>query len=167
MRPDPNGQMPPIARNKVDLPDPDGPVTRTWASAENATSVGGISAVPATFVVNPQGGIVMRHVGLTPPAVSEQEIRVLANLSTEAKTELVKDTGQVLLANAAYATEIPGVSLAGLTPKQREDALKQLNNEKCTCGCGLTLAQCRINDPICKISQPAAQKVVDDIAKAK
>jgi thiol-disulfide isomerase/thioredoxin len=128
---------------------------------------GGISAVPATFVINPQGGIVMRHLGLVPPATSEQEIRVLASLPSDATTEVVKDTGQVLLANAAYATEIPGVSLAKLTPQQREDALKQLNSEKCTCGCGLTLAQCRINDPTCKISQPAAQKVVDDIARVK
>jgi len=126
---------------------------------------GGISAVPATFVVNPQGGIVMRHVGLVPPEVTEQEVRILANLPSDATTELVKDTGQVLMANAAYATEIPGVSLSKLTAKQKEEALKQLNSEKCTCGCGLTLAQCRINDPSCKVSQPAAQKVVDDIAR--
>ena len=29
MRPEPNGQMPAIARNSVDLPEPDGPVTST------------------------------------------------------------------------------------------------------------------------------------------
>lgn len=130
-------------------------------------SFGGVSAVPATYVVNPQGSIVMRHIGLVEPALSEQEIRLLANLPSDATMELVKDTGQVLLANAAYATEIPGVSLAGLTAAQKQDALQRLNNEKCTCGCGLTLAQCRINDPGCKISQPAAQKLVDDIAHGK
>ena len=32
-------------------------------------------------------------------------------------------------------------------PAQRTAAIKALNAEDCTCGCGLTLAACRINDP--------------------
>jgi thiol-disulfide isomerase/thioredoxin len=120
---------------------------------------GGISGLPSTFVVNPQGGIVQRHVGLLDPVLTEQEVRVLANLPTEASVQLVKDTGQVLLANAAYATEIPGVDLTALTPRQKADVLQRLNTEKCTCGCGLTLAQCRINDPTCTVSLPIARKI--------
>ena len=34
-RPDPNGQMPAMARNSVDLPAPDGPVTSTRSPGEN------------------------------------------------------------------------------------------------------------------------------------
>jgi thiol-disulfide isomerase/thioredoxin len=127
---------------------------------------GGITAVPATYVVNPDGGIVQRHMGLTRPFVSEQEVRALAGLPIVAKVETVKDTGQVLLANAAYATEIPGLSLSTLTPAQREEVLRRLNTEKCTCGCGLTMAQCRINDPSCVVSLPAAQKVVKSVVGA-
>jgi hypothetical protein len=77
----------------------------------------------------------------------------------------VHDTGQVLLANAAYATEIPGLDLSHCTAAQREALLKQLNTEKCTCGCGLTLAQCRINDPDCKVSLPTAQKMLERIKR--
>ena len=77
--------------------------------------------------------------------------------------KVVKDTGQVLLANAAYATEIPGVDLKGMTPAQKAEALKRLNTEHCTCGCNTTLAQCRINDPSCSTSLPLAQKVTADI----
>jgi thiol-disulfide isomerase/thioredoxin len=120
---------------------------------------GGVSGLPSTFVINPQGAIVQRHVGLLDPVLTEQEVRVLSNLPTEASVQLVKDTGQVLLANAAYATEIPGVDLGSLTPRQKADVLKRLNTEKCTCGCGLTLAQCRINDPNCTVSLPIAQKI--------
>ena len=39
-----------------------------------------------------------------------------------------------------------------LTPAQRTTALKALNSENCTCGCELTLAACRINDPNCGVS---------------
>ena len=44
-------------------------------------------------------------------------------------------------------------------------ALKRLNDEKCGCGCGLTLAQCRINDPSCTVSLPIAEKIVAEIRK--
>jgi thiol-disulfide isomerase/thioredoxin len=126
---------------------------------------GGISAVPATFVVNPDGGIVQRHIGLINPVIIEHEIRSLSGMTTDAAVRLVKDTGQVLLANAAYATEIPGVDLSVLTPPQKEAALKQLNTDHCTCGCNLTLAQCRINDPKCTISPGLAKRVVEQIRR--
>jgi hypothetical protein len=74
----------------------------------------------------------------------------------------VKDTGQVLLANAAYATSIPGVDFSGLTPEQKAAALQRMNTEHCTCGCGLTVAQCRINDPTCDVSLPLAQKMAKE-----
>jgi hypothetical protein len=90
---------------------------------------------------------------------------VLANLPTAATMQVVQDTGQVLLANAAFATEIPGLDLEKLSPKQREDLLKRLNTDKCTCGCGLTLAQCRINDPDCKVSLPIARQLVEKFTK--
>jgi thiol-disulfide isomerase/thioredoxin len=129
------------------------------AGADVQAAFGGVSGLPMTFVVNPEGGIVQRHVGLLDPVLTEQEVRVLSNLPTEASVQLVKDTGQVLLANAAFATEIPGVDLAALTPRRKADVLQRLNTEKCTCGCGLTLAQCRINDPTCTVSLPIARKI--------
>jgi thiol-disulfide isomerase/thioredoxin len=123
--------------------------------------------VPATFVVNPEGGIVQRHVGLLRPDVTEHEIRSLAHLDTPAEIEFVPDTGQVLIANAAYATEIPGVDLTSVTTKQKETILKRLNTEKCTCGCDRTLAGCRIEDPACQTSLPAAKKVAAEVIGGK
>ena len=128
---------------------------------------GGISAVPATYVVNPEGGIVQRHLGVITPFFTEQEVRSLAHMPIVVQVETVKDTGQVLLANAAYATEIPGLALSDLKPSQREEVLRRLNTENCTCGCGLTMAQCRINDPSCVVSLPAAEKVVKDVVGRK
>ena len=92
---------------------------------------------------------------------------MLAGLPTPASVETVKDTGQVLLANAAYATEIPGIDLKPLTSAQRERTLKRLNEELCTCGCGLTVAQCRINDPSCEVSLPVARQLLDETVRSQ
>jgi thiol-disulfide isomerase/thioredoxin len=128
---------------------------------------GGITSVPSTFVVSPDEGIVQRHIGLLRANVTEHEVRALAKFPTAAEVSVVKDTGQVLKANAAYATEIPGVSFEGLSATQKVEALKRLNTEMCDCGCGLTLASCRIDDAGCGISLPIAKKLVEEIRKKK
>jgi hypothetical protein len=52
-----------------------------------------------------------------------------------------------------------------MTGEQRTAALKALNAENCTCGCGLTLAACRINDPTCEVSLPVARALAEKVAK--
>jgi thiol-disulfide isomerase/thioredoxin len=136
------------------------PVAMSTRALEQA--FGGITAVPSTFVVDPAGRIVQRHLGLLQGPRTEHEVRALAALPTDADVQTVQDTGQVLLANAAYATEIPGLDLAGLPPAQRELVLQRLNTEQCACGCGLTVAQCRINDPSCEVSLPTARQILED-----
>ncbi|MSO56070.1 MAG: TlpA family protein disulfide reductase [Acidobacteria bacterium] len=126
----------------------------------------GIFALPTTFVIDQDVKIVQKHVGLMNPTLMEQEIRVLAKLPIDVEVERVPDNGQVLLSNAAQATDVPGIELDKLAPGQRTAALKRLNDEQCTCGCGLTLAQCRINDPSCDVSLPIAKEIVVQVASA-
>lgn len=126
----------------------------------------GVVALPTSFVVDPDGQIVQTHVGLISPVVLEQETRYLTSLSHNATVETVASNDQIRLANAAQATEIPGVDLSSLSPEQREEALSRLNSDGCPCGCSLTLAQCRINDPSCGISPPIVEEIVADIAGA-
>jgi thiol-disulfide isomerase/thioredoxin len=126
----------------------------------------GIFALPTTFVIDQEVKLVQKHVGLLNPAMIEQETRVLAKLDTTAAVERVEDTGQVLLANAAQATDVPGLELNKLKPAQKTAALKRLNAEACTCGCGLTVAQCRINDPSCGTSLPIAKQIVAEASGA-
>ncbi len=128
---------------------------------------GGVTSIPSTFVLSPDGKIVQRHLGTLNAARTEQEVRVLAKLPTAAEVSVVEDTGQVLKANAAYATAIPGIDFAGLTPAQKTEALKRMNTEMCTCGCGSTIAGCRIEDPTCETSLPLAKKVVAAVQKIK
>ena len=126
----------------------------------------GVFALPPSFIVDAAGRIVQTHVGLVSPVLLEQEARYLASLSTEATIEMVEPTRQIVLANAAQATEIPGVDLSALTPAQREAALRRLNSDGCPCGCQLTLAQCRINDASCDISPPLVEQMIAEIAGA-
>src|SRR5512135_1094528 len=61
------------------------------------------------------------------------------------------------------ATELPNVDFAGLTPPQKELALKILRNESCTCGCNMKLAECRVVDPPCGDSRALATIVVEGV----
>ena len=72
--------------------------------------------------------------------------------------------GSLVFRSARFEQILPGVDLSKLTAAKRVAAIKALNADDCKCGCGLTLAECRINDPDCKISLPLAQAVVQKIA---
>ena len=119
----------------------------------------GIYALPTSFIVDREGQIVAKHVGLLNPVTTEAETRLLAGLSVDATVEYVEDETKALIRNAAQATSIPGLDLDRLSPAAKAAVLEKLNTESCTCGCGLTLAACRINDPSCAISLPIAQKI--------
>jgi thiol-disulfide isomerase/thioredoxin len=136
------------------------------ATPEVRMLYGGISALPTLFVLDTQGRIVQKHVGLSDPRLYELETRALLNLEIPFKVETFEDTGEIFLKNANRATELPGVDLASLSSEQKMAALHSLNAEGCTCGCKLTLAQCRIYDSACRISKDRAAKIVGE-ASAK
>ena len=127
----------------------------------------GVFALPTSFVVDPEGRMVESHVGLISPVILEQETRYLTSLTHDATVETAPSNDQIRLANAAQATEIPGVDLSVLTPEQREEVLRRVNEEGCPCGCSLTLAQCRINDSACGISPPLVDQLVAEVAGAE
>ena len=135
------------------------------ATKDVVDAYGGVPALPTTFVLNTEGKVVQKHVGLFPTEDFDNEIRLLANLPVNARIETFDDTGQIFLKNAERATELPGVDMSWLTADQKREALKRMNSEMCTCGCGLTIAECRINDSECDISTGLAAKIVKDVAK--
>ncbi len=130
------------------------------ATKELIDNYGGVPALPTSFLIDPQGRVVQKHTGLYEYEVYEREVRALAGLPFDGRIETFADTGQIFLKNAANATELPDVDLSGLTADQRKEALHRLNAESCTCGCKLTLAECRINDSSCPVSKGAANDVV-------
>jgi len=123
----------------------------------------GISALPTSFLIDREGRIVQRHVGMLNATVTEQETRALAGLPVNASIEEV-DRAQPAKLENAQATQIPGVDLTKLSPERRTAALQKLNTDACTCGCENTVAKCRIDDPKCATSLPLAQRIVEEIA---
>src|SRR5207245_2217723 len=135
------------------------------ATNEILTQYGGIPALPTSFVLDSEGRIVQKHEGLRDPVLYETEIRALLGLPIgNVKVETFEDTGQIFLKHADRATELPGINLSKLTPEQKIVALHKFNAETCTCGCGYTLAQCRIYDRDCKTSQAATAKIIAALA---
>lgn len=123
----------------------------------------GVAAIPTSFIIDPEGRIVQKHVGMLDMRTTEQQTRFLTGLSHNASIEYVEDSNRTMIVNAAQATRIPGISLERLSSNIRTEILQRLNSDTCTCGCGLTLAACRINDPNCSISLPKAQQVVLEV----
>jgi len=127
----------------------------------------GIYALPTTFMVGPDGRLMQKHIGQIRPAQIELETRVLAKLPVDVEVETEADDKDAVLANNARATEIPGVDLTVLTPEQKTRALNRLNDDKCDCGCNLTIAQCRINDSTCAVSPKLAAQILEDVKSGK
>ncbi len=124
----------------------------------------GIAALPTSFVIDREGRLVQKHVGMLNARTTEQETRALAGLQVNATIEEVDQTQKLELGPNAQALEIPGVDLAKLPAAKRREAIEKLNGQSCTCGCDLTIARCRVDDPTCGVSLPIARRIVDDVA---
>ena len=127
----------------------------------------GIYALPTTFMVGPDSRMMQKHIGQIRPAQIELETRVLAKLPVDAEVEFEPENKEAVLASNARATDIPGVDVASLTAEQKTLALNRLNEEPCDCGCGFTIAQCRINDSTCGVSPKLAEKIMAEVKATK
>ena len=134
------------------------------ADPDTRFAYGGIAALPTVFVINPEGRVVQKHVGLFNPALYETEVRALLGLPVAAKVETFQDEGDIFLKHADRAKILPGVDMSKLSPEQRDAALHKFNAESCTCGCKFTLAQCRIYDAACQISQKRTAEIVQELS---
>jgi thiol-disulfide isomerase/thioredoxin len=137
----------------------------TIASDQLQNRFGGILALPTSFVLDRQGRVVQKHVGLVPQDYYATEIAYLAGKKVDVNVETFVDQGQIFAANVKNAKTIPGVDMSKLTPAQRKLALRKMNEMHCNCGCDYTVAQCRVLDSACPVSKQLAQKIVDEIAR--
>lgn len=66
-----------------------------------------------------------------------------------------------------WVEEIPGADLADLPAERREVFVRFANAERCTCGCGFTLAACRALDPTCEVSLPRVTSLLDSVRRGQ
>jgi protein-disulfide isomerase len=64
-------------------------------------------------------------------------------------------------------TDPPGVDWKGLSPAKKQSALRIMQTEGCTCGCGMKLAECRVKDPSCGVSRKLTAAVVKETGDGK
>jgi len=161
----------------IGISEDEGPVdiVRTFASTyqvnypivmktpELDTLFPGISALPTTFVLDKEGAVVQKHVGLLRARETEATTRHLAGLQVNAEVKRIDDPSKLNAEDAAQLKTIPGVDLSKVSVEKKPAVLQALNNESCTCGCGLTVAKCRVDDPECPVSQPLARKIVERV----
>ncbi len=124
----------------------------------------GVSALPTSYILDRESRVVQKHVGMLVARTTEQELRALAGLPVDASIEEVDQTQGLELGNGAQAMTIPGVDLTALPAARRAEALQKLNAQPCTCGCDLTVARCRVEDPTCGVSLPLAKQIVQQVA---
>jgi thiol-disulfide isomerase/thioredoxin len=127
----------------------------------------GVNALPTSFIVDRESRIVQKHVGMLTASLTEQETRALAGLPVNASIEQVDQAQGLKLENGAQAMTIPGVDLSTFDAAKRTEALQKLNSQPCTCGCDLTVARCRVDDPSCGVSLPLARQIVQQIAEQR
>ena len=124
-----------------------------------------VMALPTTFVLDRDGNLAQKNVGMLNAKETEAGTRLLAGLKVNAEVVKVEANEKAVgLENAAQARDIPGVDLTKLSGDQRTSLLMALNQEACKCGCGLTVAKCRIDDPNCPFSLPQARTIVEKLA---
>jgi protein-disulfide isomerase len=65
------------------------------------------------------------------------------------------------------AEALPGLDFNGLTSAQKATVLKILREHDCSCGCGMKMAQCRVQDPNCSYSKGLAGEIIQAIKTGK
>jgi hypothetical protein len=62
-----------------------------------------------------------------------------------------------------WVAEVKGFDVSDLPAGRREMFVRFANAQRCTCGCGYTLAGCRTYDPSCPVSAPRVGKLLDSV----
>ena len=86
-----------------------------------------------------------------------------ADQQTPADTQAL----QVAQAKQEIPDSVPGVDMSSLSSAQKAEAMKLFLEQKCDCGCGFTIYDCRTKDQACGRSPQMAAEVVRLMAQGK
>jgi hypothetical protein len=75
--------------------------------------------------------------------------------------------GISMMSGVAYGeNDLAVVSFSGLDPSEKLVALKAANAARCTCGCGMTLAQCVATDSTCPVRSAHIETIREMVKQA-
>jgi hypothetical protein len=76
--------------------------------------------------------------------------------------------GLANVSNIAYdEDDIAAVRFDSLTRDQKQEALEAANTARCTCGCGMTLAQCVATDMTCPVREGNIERIKAMVREAQ
>ena len=71
------------------------------------------------------------------------------------------------MSNVAYGeNQLPMIDFSDLTSAQKHAALEEANEERCPCGCGMTLAQCVATDSTCPLRETNVERIKTMVREA-
>jgi len=136
---------------------------------------GGIIGLPTTFLIGRDGRIYAKHTGTTDISVFESEIKALLAAQPGAEVANFKPAGPRAEDDIEVKTpeevkaennpDVPGVNISALSPLQVTKLKAELNKQPCSCGCNMTVLECRHKDPGCGVSRKLAQEAAGKYTK--
>ncbi len=90
--------------------------------------------------------------------VDDPECETSQKLARKVVDEVIKKTPKI---------DLKRIDISHLSNEQQVDVYKVLSGNNCTCGCGLTIAKCLVDDPTCEVSPKLAMAVIENIAPGK
>ena len=132
----------------------------------------GVSALPTTFVLDRDGRLAQKHVGMLIATRTELETLALSGDSARAsrsstpktRTRRARRKPRRASRTPRRPTRFPASTWPRSRPRRAPRCSSSSTPSTARCGCGLTLAQCRIDDPTCTVSLPIAQALVKKVA---
>ena len=72
------------------------------------------------------------------------------------------------LSNVAYGERaLAMIDFSDLSPAQKQAALEEANEARCTCGCGMTMAQCVATDSTCPVRSDHIERIRGMVSRAR
>jgi hypothetical protein len=101
------------------------------------------------------------------PALARGSLKAIKWIAVLGTVALVA-YGATQLSGVAYNEDaIKVVDFSELKPAEKRSALQAANNARCSCGCGLTLAQCVATDSTCPIRESNIDRIKAMVRDAK
>ena len=124
-------------------------------SATLSKTFTGVTALPTSFIVDRDGRVVQKHVGVLDADRVDAEVRELAGLPVHEAVERIDRPADPEVDVTSAQPAADGVDLSGLSPSAKAEALREMRSTKCPCGCNLSVADCT-----CAASLPIARAIV-------
>jgi thiol-disulfide isomerase/thioredoxin len=132
---------------------------------------GGIIGLPTTFLIGRDGRIYEKLPGAVGADFFEPAIKTLLATSpaTEAKNFQAMDGSETpqVETPAEVNSPVSGVDVGKLTQAQLAQYEAVLSKQQCSCGCNMSVLECRKTDPGCATSRQQAQATLQKIEQSK